>query len=192
MAICGDPSNLRFVTVRRGAVSTAAALIVGGASLGCSGGAEKAVALPSLSSTPTPTVPAFPKTREGAAAFVRALFSFMNMSLADGNTARLINLRQPSCKSCTRFEDLIRTTYDQSQRIVGGELLVRSSVSRPLEGDRATVTAIVDESAERILGADGHTVRSFVAANGVDNEVALAWTSTSWQVTEVTIFKGGN
>jgi hypothetical protein len=194
VAISPDPSNLRFVTVRRGAVSTAAALLLfGGASLGCSSGGDKAVALPSITGTPAPSVDpsGFPKTREGAADFVRAFFFTMNLALVDGHTDRLTDWRQPSCGSCTRFEDFIRTTYAKHQKIVGGQLLVTSSVARPIEGDSTTVTAIVDETPERIVGADGQTVKSFAASNHVDNEVALVSVGGHWLVAEVTIFKGG-
>lgn len=112
----------------------------------------------------------------------------MNLALGDGNTTRLVPLRESSCKSCTRFEGFIRSTYSKGRRVIGGQLSIDSAVARPLQGNHVTVTTFVTEAPERIVDASGATVESFPASASIDNEVSLVWSDTGWMVTEVAGF----
>lgn len=131
---------------------------------------------------------AYPHTRLGAGTFVRAFFREIDRAMATGSTTRMVALGTVSCEACHRMADFITATHDRRQTILGGRLTVRSAVAAPPTGDRIRVTAIVDESPERIVDAGGQVLEHYGASTGVDNEIELVWDG-GWHVDRVTLFK---
>ena len=182
----------RFVTVRRGAVSAAAVLFfVGGASLGCSG-ADKGVALPSISrGTPTPSAPAFPKTREGAAAFAHLYFDVSNAATASGQTEALSSLALSSCQTCKRYRAYVQRAYAAGGRIEGGDLVVVSSVAPPFTDDMVTVTVVGDQRSGELVDTQGRVSSRIQAVRRGDLEVTIRRIGERWLVGEIVMFNSG-
>src|SRR4051794_35248685 len=127
----GDVGLLsRLVTVRRAAVGGAAAMLIGAAMVGCSSD-DKGAVLPTLTPTPTSSVTQFPKTREGAADFARALIDAMNKAQATGDVSGVVALVSPACTSCERIINFAKRAYGSGGHINGGELTVVDAVSPP-------------------------------------------------------------
>ena len=154
---------------------------------GCSA-ATKTVALAPLSSAaPAAEMPSFPRTRLGAAAYVRAFLAEVNRAMTTGSTTRMLALGTAACGACQRMAGFIKDAHAHAQTIHGGRLTVRSAVASPAIGNRVRVTAIVDQSAERVVDARGHVTFHDGAAPRVDNEFELVWTN-GWRVDRVTLF----
>jgi hypothetical protein len=177
------------VTVRRGAVWAAAALLIGGASLGCSSGSNKAVGLPSITGTPTPSIPAFPKTREGAANFARYYFDALNNAESSGNTAALAASSDGSCADCLNVIDFVTRSYANGGRIEGGLVHLEAAVAAPLTDESAVVSLVVNQDDGRVLTSTGALVNKIDRLSRVTAEIGLRWSSTSWIAIRLTQFR---
>src|SRR4051812_9228938 len=189
LAICADRANVRCVSVRRGAVSAAAALLIGSASLGCSSSADKAAGLPSASGTPTPSAPAFPKTREGAAAFVEHFYDVYDGALANADLIpQFRQLSLPSCHSCANIVGFLERAHANGASVEGGKLAVAAAVAPPFDGDVAVVTTVLNQSAGRVIDSGGKQVIPIPKVTRDNDELQLRWRGTVWAVSKITSF----
>jgi hypothetical protein len=177
------------VTVRRGAVRTAAALLIGGASLGCSSGGDKAAPLPSITGTPTLSVPAFSKTREGAAAFVDNFYAVYNAALTDASKIpRYQALALSTCHSCANITGFLQRAHRNKSTVQGGRITVVSAVAPPFSGNSAVVSAVLDQAAGKVLDEQGKTIVAIPKVTRDEDEVHLAWQPRGWIVNEIRSF----
>jgi hypothetical protein len=156
-----------------------AALLVGLPLLGCSSNG-KAVAVPSITSTPIPTVSAFPKTREGAAAFVEYYFMESNHATQSGDLSRLKALYDPSCSACSRYSTYVMTSFGGGGHIEGGQFNTFSTAAAPFEGNRVAVTVVGTQQAARVIAADGNVLQQAAAVARSELEVTVSWSGRHW------------
>jgi hypothetical protein len=141
-----------------------------------------------LTSTPSPTISAFPKTSDGAARFVRSYYIAYNASLTTGETSSFRKLADASCLSCKRLADFVDRAYVKNGRVEGGLVSLIDVAAPHLSGERLIVTAILSQASGRVLSASGGQVGRVLPVVRDDNEVALRWDGKGWFVTSITRF----
>lgn len=163
------------------------ALCVALAASACSGSDKKPSTLPPLTSTPTasaaPSVPPFPPTKQGAAAFTREFFRAENHATQTGDVTRLRALSEESCVSCNKLIDYFVRTW-RNGSIRGEPSVVRDAATALISASSATVTVDFAAGAYDELDASGKTTYHSDARNYLYTFV-LDRVGPGWRVREL-------
>lgn len=138
---------------------------------GAAGSATTGTRAPRPSSSATPTssaatttatkgpapIPsaARPKTKIGAANFVKFFYGQFNRSQTEPNPSLLKPLYLDSCKPCAAYNDAAQALTDNKQRYASPPFVLGDIVPDTLKGDTATVIVEVAQQAAPVVDAQG-------------------------------------
>jgi hypothetical protein len=118
--------------------------------------ATSAAATPTAAKGPAPIPSAArPKTKIGAANFVKFFFGQFNRSQTEPNPSLLKPLYLDSCKPCAAYNDGAQALTDNKQRYASPPFVVGDIIPDNLKGETATVIVEVAQQAAAVVDAQG-------------------------------------
>jgi hypothetical protein len=178
--------------MRMGVVFAAAALTVTAGIAGCGGSAGSPQALPSLSPaasaspspSPVPTGVQAP-TAQGAADFARNWYAQIEKAFATKDPGLVEALSAPGCETCARYIASLKKLRQNNERATGATFKLIFAEAPAVAGDTADVSVMYDAPEAIRYDSAGNVIRREPAMKGVQEQVVLRRSGTSWLVVEV-------
>jgi hypothetical protein len=124
-----------------------------------------------------------PKTKIGAANFVKFFYGQFNRSQTEPNPSLLKPLYLDSCKPCAAYNDGAQALTDNKQRYASPPFVVGDIVPDTLKGETATVIVEVAQQAAPVVDAQG-TPAATSTARQVRFFVTLAF-ADGWKIANI-------
>jgi hypothetical protein len=158
--------------------------------VGCSGGGDKPVALPSLTATPVtsaspaPIPPqATPNTSQGLDAFVRFYFQQLNVAFSTSDPSLIRRYSDPKCTTCNNY---IHGLEASSDKVIVGDSFAISDVAVPPLGTIRTDAEVYGSVPPRTLkGLDGSVIESLASGGQFHFVVGAVKFGAGWRVVSI-------
>ncbi|MFN8075418.1 MAG: DUF6318 family protein [Kineosporiaceae bacterium] len=141
---------------------------------------------PSSTFPPLPTAPAAAQknTPEGAEEFAKHFLDILQYGYRYSDPLPMRSVALPGCRFCSSTAEEMRQQKEKGQKLVGGDIKVRAVLARA-DGpkDRVVIDGSFEETASKLVDAQGRTVTEYSASDAEFLTIALKWDAVAgWKV----------